>query len=286
MRKFSYFPIAMALFGGVALGAFARGAVSQNMASDSGASQRQSSTSAPAITDAAAQGDMDQSITQLQTELDIAREQRESLQNQVSDLLARLTKLESSDAAGAVTPEVVSPARTARRGSGGLTIENLQAAGMNESEALAMKRRIDDLSMQRLYLRDQASRDGSLGKEDYRREMRRISEAQNNLETEFGADNYERYLYAMGRPNRVSVDSVIDQSPAYNAGLQAGDRIVSYDGTRIFSPNTIRRQSARGQSGEMVPVIVDRNGSQVDMYIPRGPLGVQMNAASARPPSP
>ncbi len=226
-------------------------------------------------------------IEMLRDELQRAELERSELRDQLEEINARLGALDNLSSAAEAEKSAAAaprPDTPRRRGSAGLTLESLQAAGISERDAGTIKSRLDALSMQRLYLRDQAQREGWLGKQEYRDQIRQLNEAQNNLEQEFGSDNYSRYLYAMGRPNQVSVQSVIENSPAFNAGMQSGDQLLSYDGQSVYDPRTIRRGTQQGNAGEMVPVIVNRNGQQVELYVPRGPLGIQMDSNSVRPP--
>ncbi|TQV67975.1 PDZ domain-containing protein [Exilibacterium tricleocarpae] len=95
------------------------------------------------------------------------------------------------------------------------------------------------------------------------------------LREELGDDQYDRYLYASGRSNRVRVNGVIATSPAEQAGLQRGDVILSYDGQRVFRMNDIIRLSHQGQKGETISLEIERaDGGRDTLYLPRGPLGM------------
>ena len=72
-------------------------------------------------------------------------------------------------------------------------------------------------------------------------------------------------------------------APADQAGLQSGDQILSYNGSRVFSPGEIRRETSSGTRGEFVAVEVLRDGQPQIIYVPRGPLGVQMGASVTKP---
>ncbi len=275
------------LLAGIGLGAWARDAIH----SDPGSSEYADTTNGqydPAGSGASfGNPDALATIDELRDELERAELERSELREQLQALSVRLGALDNLPAAAeASSSNAPAPRREVerRRGSAGLTLESLQSAGISERDATTIKSRLDALSMQRLYLRDQAQREGWLGKQEYRDQIRQLNDAQNNLEQEFGSDNYSRYLYAMGRPNQVSVQSVIENSPAFNAGMQSGDQLLSYDGQNVYDPRTIRRGTQRGNAGEMVPVIVNRNGQQVELYVPRGPLGINMNSDSVRPP--
>jgi len=104
------------------------------------------------------------------------------------------------------------------------------------------------------------------------------------LREELGDDNvYDRLLYATGRQNRVAVIDVMRNSPAEQYGLQAGDVVLSYDGRRVFSARELQKATAAGEAGIMVLVEVERDGSRVNLYLPRGPIGGRLFASRVRP---
>ncbi len=275
------------LLAGIGIGAWARDAIQSDpvdlQTNTSFGTDTYTSNTVNPTTDAATQ----QVIDDLRAELERAELERGDLREQLETLSVRLSALDKKPVANVAPRNDVLAAREMaqkRRGAGGLTLAALTDAGITERDATAIKSRLDELSMQRLYLRDQAQREGWLGKEEYRNEIRRLNTAQNNLAEEFGSDNYSRYLYATGRPNQVNVQSVIENSPAYTAGMQNGDRLISYDNQPIYDTRAIRQGTQRGTAGEMVPVVVLRNGQQMEIYVPRGPLGITMDSQSVRPP--
>lgn len=99
-------------------------------------------------------------------------------------------------------------------------------------------------------------------------------EAQAELRTELGTDAYERYLEATGQPTSVNVFEVIDNSAGQTAGLQPGDEIVGYNGERVFNLRDLEAQTIAGEPGETVPVDILRDGQPMQIYMPRGPLGI------------
>lgn len=280
--------------GGIAIGALARDAI--------GPSESPSSSSAaPVIAPAtvpdvsvlpAPTNDQERAVMGMLESLSLAltqeaeyrlvlEEQIDSLSERVDELQANAT--ESASAGGTLNARAKERARRREQRGGPLTVERLVSAGMDNSTATEFKAKVDDLAMQRLYLRDQAMREGWLGEQRYREESQRLFQAQNNLRQDFGDPAYEAYLYASGRPNRVQIQNVLDGSPAAEAGLRAGDQILSYNGQRTFQTNELRTATQQGRSGEMVPVQIIRNGQTLDVYIPRGPLGIQMTGSSERP---
>ena len=64
------------------------------------------------------------------------------------------------------------------------------------------------------------------------------------------------------------------------AGVQAGDIILSYADERMFSWSDLRDATSDGERGEVVFLRLQRGGETLDISIPRGPLGVRLDAAS------
>ncbi|WP_197409208.1 MULTISPECIES: PDZ domain-containing protein [Microbulbifer] len=91
------------------------------------------------------------------------------------------------------------------------------------------------------------------------------------------AEEFELYLEANGGRQEININRVVPDTPAQNAGLRAGDRIISYNGERIFHMGDLRQQVYRVPPGETVAVEVQRAGSnnRETIYVPSGPLGIQ-----------
>jgi len=94
------------------------------------------------------------------------------------------------------------------------------------------------------------------------------------LRTELGDGDYERYRDALGLPAAIGIGSVLASSPAERAGLQSGDEIVSYGGQRVFDMDELNGLTIEGQPGETVAVDVLRDGQPIQLYLPRGPIGI------------
>ncbi len=94
------------------------------------------------------------------------------------------------------------------------------------------------------------------------------------LRAEIGDAEYEQYLQANNRPTAVSIGNVLESSPAQRVGLQSGDQIVSYDGTRVFDVSDLNQQTMLGEPGESVVVDITRDGMPMQVVLPRGPIGV------------
>lgn len=172
---------------------------------------------------------------------------------------------------------------TARRPVVRSSIQALIDAGISEEQAVWIQERLDDAELQQLYLRDRATREGWLNKPRYHRERQQYMNAVTSLRGEVDDDVYDRLLYTLGRANRVVVRDTMQNSIAAQYGLQSGDQIVEYAGQRIFNIGELSALVSQGESGVMTLVKVKRDGEIYDIYLPRGPLGIRMNAARIAP---
>lgn len=97
--------------------------------------------------------------------------------------------------------------------------------------------------------------------------------ASNSLRAELGDENYQRYLTATGRPTSAAISTVISGSPGAYAGLQPGDNITSYAGRRVFDLDDVTLLTIQGEVGQNVIIEVERGGENIQLSIPRGPIG-------------
>jgi membrane-associated protease RseP (regulator of RpoE activity) len=164
-----------------------------------------------------------------------------------------------------------------------MTTENLVKAGLDEELAADIIRRRNEMDMKILELRDRASRDGYLDTERYAGELNELRERDIPLRDEIGDEYYDRYLYASRQSNRVRVASVMMGSPAEMSGMKDGDLILNYDDRRIFNWSELQEATSRGERGEYVNVTVLRNGQLLNLWVPRGPLGVRLGTARVKP---
>jgi len=147
------------------------------------------------------------------------------------------------------------------------------------------KRKSDQLQMAQMYLRDQATREEWLDTPRFHEEMAALEAQQVSIRDELGEDGYDRYLFSLGQSNRVRVDDVMSGSPAADAGLEVGDMILRYGDTRVFRPDELVAQTTAGEPGEMVRLVVIRQGKLISVDVPRGPLGLRINATQSMPQS-
>jgi len=156
-------------------------------------------------------------------------------------------------------------------------------AGVDEHEAGRLRKLYEDIELKKLFLRDKAVREGWNNSTRYSQERADLEKQLSNLRDELDANTYDAFLYAAGRPNRVIVRSLLSNSPAEQAGVQAGDILISYSGERVYNWSDIRSMTTQGQTSDMVALVVQREGKQQTVYVPRGPLGVKLDSTSIAP---
>lgn len=155
-------------------------------------------------------------------------------------------------------------------------VDALVGAGFSLDRATAIERRTQELRVEAMQARFDAAREGTTPD--------RTFNINQQLRAELGDADYERYLEATGRPIRVGVGSVLASSAAEQAGMLPGDEIVTYGGQRVFDAQDLNRLQLEGQAGEPVLVDVVRDGQQVQLVLPRGPLGITSGGFGGRGP--
>ena len=229
-------------------------------------------------------------VAALRDELRAEREAGRALEREVALLRTRLDDLAAPDAAGGGAG--ATPGRNAASGpppgpgpaapgSGPLfDAARLLASGLAEDEVARLAEVHDRYQLDQLYLRNQAVREGWQQTPRFQHEGRALEQ---ELRTELGELDYDRLLWASGRPNRVAVANVLARSPAEQAGLAPGDVILRYDDRAIFDLHDIVTATTEGELGTQVPVDLSRGGEVLKIYVPRGPLGTHMVPASEPP---
>ncbi|MFK7996747.1 MAG: PDZ domain-containing protein [Granulosicoccus sp.] len=162
-------------------------------------------------------------------------------------------------------------------------IDSLVSAGVDFQSAQALQARQDQYQLARLELFDQAQREGWNDTDQFAERLAALNEQRLDLRKELGDDAYDRYLFEAGQSNRVAIDSVIPGSAAEIAGLEPGDRVISYANGRIFSTRDLQRATRAGIKGESVSLNVDRQGQSLFFDIQRGPLGVTLRQEQQNP---
>lgn len=145
----------------------------------------------------------------------------------------------------------------------------LVASGFTEGRAKQILELEDEARMAALQAEYEAQRNG----EEFDPWARAV-DFQGTLRERLGDADYEKYLTAQGGQASITVREVIGSSPANQAGLRPGDRIVSYDGKRVFGMSDLKSMAFSGDPGEDVIVDIERNGQRMQLVLPRGPLGI------------
>lgn len=225
--------------------------------------------------------------------LDVIRQQlkqeiaaRKKLQNNVNQLNKKLAQLEGQNLPATNTTKASSPANTAPASSENRAWFNEQAlldAGVDAETAQSLKSRYEKQELDKLYVRDQATREGWYGSRRYRDELAKLDTQLGGLQKELGDDTYAAYLYATGQSNRVTVQSVLANSAADTADIRANDQITRYGDQRIYNWRDLRDATTKGNLNESVTVEVIRDGKPVEIYVQRGPLGIRMSSVSIAP---
>ena len=156
-------------------------------------------------------------------------------------------------------------------------------AGVDQTKVSRIKNVFEQAEMDKLYLRDQARREGWINSRRYSDATKEIADRTNALRSELSAEEYDAYLYAAGRSNRVIIESVLSNSPASNAGMLPGDVILTYDNKRIYNWSDLTGATSEGTANSTVAVTIVRDDQQQQVYVPRGPLGVRLRTDSAAP---
>jgi len=231
--------------------------------------------------------DLARELAALRAALEDERRARQRLGREVAALRAALGAAEPEPGASPAVPAPAPPGPAAQEGDpppgGGFDEAALLDAGFAPYEVAEIRGRVEAIELERLYLRDRALREGWSGTPRFRQAYRALGEQEEALRQEFGEDRYDWLLYASGRSNRVRVTSVLAGSPAGEAGVEAGDRIVSYGGARLFDVSELRDATTGGRAGESVELEVRRGDETVRLFVPRGPLGVRLDETRERP---
>lgn len=217
---------------------------------------------------------------------------RKELQTQLDEVTARLESLESSQVSEPANTQQASGNSTIIRTTnnrqgvnrpGWINAQALLDAGLDEFQANKIRQVYEDVEMQRLYLRDRAIREGWIGDERYRQEREQLDSRLESLRDELSEKEYDAYLFATGRPNRVIIQSTLSTSPARDAGIKTGDNVIRYNNIRIYTWADLRNATTQCTTDSMVEVELERNGQRQRVFVPCGPLGVRLDNASVQP---
>jgi hypothetical protein len=238
-------------------------------------------------------------LDELRAALEFERHARAALAEEVAELRRALAEGRvrggaAAPAAAAAAAADASAARTAaaapdtRSGAARLQddedaeprfdAEALVQAGLPDADVERLRARWEAFELDKLEVNDLGLREGWKGRR-FRREHRALREA---LRAELG-DEWDAYLYATGKENRVRVNNVLADSLASNVGFEEGDLILSYAGERVYQPGELQSRSARCPDGAFVSVEVVRDGELDTLRVPCGPLGVLVDHVKEAP---
>lgn len=230
-------------------------------------------------------------VDALSEHLDRETEERLRLEDRVADLERGLTaRTEPLSGTSPPAAPAAQPADAAPGPRGGAREDSgysaFLEAGFSEDEARWYEQLRDEAAMARLYIRDQAAREGWLNSPRFGEALAELPGSLTSLQASMDEETFARYLYAIGRPNQVRVNGVLDGSAAASAGLEADDVILRYAGERLYGARTLRDLTRRGEAGELVAIEVRRDDQLIQTFVPRGPLGVNITSERGLPPSP
>ena len=220
------------------------------------------------------------------------REARIALEDTLAALFDDLERLEAADERVATAqenaareiPEATTQARRGNRNDADWLsryqerrVSRLVEGGFTEDEA----RRALDTESRVAFAALQSSWEAQRSGEQFDR-FAADYDPQALMRRELGDSAFERYLEAQGQPTTIGISQVYSGSPGSEAGLQPGDRLVTYDGERVYSISDLRRQAMQGAAGENVVIEVERDGMRIQLSVPRGPIGITGNGARVR----
>ncbi|HXK21933.1 MAG TPA: PDZ domain-containing protein [Myxococcota bacterium] len=201
------------------------------------------------------------------------------------DAYQKLASTQSPDAGAEAAPKAIPPPAAAPPGAQpqpgkGFDERALVARGYTEEEARRLRERFDAYQLDELYLDNRAQREGWRQDPRFLQESRHLAEV---LQAELGDRDFDALLYGAGRNNRVKVVGVLPQSVAARSGLEDGDEVVSYDGQRIFEARALMHATTEGTADQQTEMIVRRDGQEQRIVVPRGPIGIRLQAARVPP---
>ena len=223
-------------------------------------------------------------LTELQRSLQDEIRARRGLEKKLDRLVRRVAEMGAAMEAspGTVAADDAATNDSEVAGQGWFDEQALIEGGMDSVQASQLKAFFEQLEMERLYLRDQAAREG-WDRARLRDEFRQLDDKEESLRDQLGESAYDAYLYASGQSNRVAVTSVLASAQASQAGIEAGDHILRYDNQRVYNWQDLRTATTSGDISDVVEVEVDRDGETLQFYLARGPLGIRMDSLSVAP---
>lgn len=157
---------------------------------------------------------------------------------------------------------------------------SLLERGIDPRDVARLRDRWMNYELDREAVTDQALREGWFMQ---KRHSSLLTQLDRELRADLQDEDYDRYLYALGKPNRLRAGEIFDGSTASEAGLHRGDTILRYNGVRVFNPGDLLLASSQGEPGDSVPMDILQNGKEERIYVRLGPLGVKIEHESGPP---
>lgn len=97
------------------------------------------------------------------------------------------------------------------------------------------------------------------------------------LEQQLTEQEFDLYQRTFGFRQEMRITRILENTPAQSAGLQPGDKILSYNGHRVYHFGELQSQVMQVEPGKTVAIEIQREGSsgKQTIYVPSGPLGIQ-----------
>jgi len=218
---------------------------------------------------------LEERVVALSDELAAFRDEAAQQQNEPVTTARALPSLPDLPLPGGGRSAVVFQGGVPGQAAGPSLQQRLIDGGFTPARAEWIKQRSDALALGQMQARYEAERTGQPmppGDPIFGTDVK--------LHAELGDAEFEQYLTALGRPTTVNVFGVMAGSPAEQAGIQAGDQLVSYAGSRVFDITEVNPLTMAGTPGESVVVEVQRDGQTLPLLVPRGPLGISGGSLS------
>lgn len=226
----------------------------------------------PAITPSAA---IEDRVAALETSLSTEQEARRILEDELVALYTELERLKgpaATDPPAAGAEPLPLPSRASRfRDTDSFEARSkaLVEEGLSAERAAYILQRESELRFAQMQAYYEAR-----NAQDPEARLASLTDPDTALREEIGEAEYEKYLRANNRSTSVEVEGVMSSSPAASAGLQPGDEIVRYGGERVYNSRDLIEQAMEGEGTVVVEVL--RDGTSMQVIIPRGPLGIEV----------
>lgn len=147
----------------------------------------------------------------------------------------------------------------------------LLTMGWNEAEITELRKLEENAAIDREMAQFEMMRKNVKEKPE---EMAMATTGLNPLREYMSEEQYDQFLSASKRPTGYEVKQVLTGSVASNAGLLDGDKIIRFDGERVYNQFNYMQRLAEGEIDDQITIQIERNGQIMDVTVPRRPLGI------------